>query len=113
VAPGAEILQMDIADGEHRGCIGERGTDFEDGFRPPPKSRAQKRKRRLRHLFVLAADVLPNERTPKPLIEPIPRVRRRLDDVRSHHAVLPQPRQGYLTWTFDFSQRMRSIDGQT
>jgi hypothetical protein len=57
VTPAAEILQVSIADREHRRSIGEVGTYFQDGLRPAPISCPQKLERSLRHVLALLAQI--------------------------------------------------------
>src|SRR5262249_41614750 len=57
IAPAAEILKVNVADGENLGGVAQIGTDGWDRFRPAPIGRAQKRKRCFAHLIVLAREV--------------------------------------------------------
>jgi hypothetical protein len=58
VPPGAEVLQMDVADGKGGRCLRQVRADLEDGFGPAPKGAAQEDERALCHLLVLARQVL-------------------------------------------------------
>ena len=71
VAPGAEVLEMDIADGEDGSCVRQVRTDLQDRLGPPPIGGAQKDEGALPHLLVLERDVLRDDLAPELLAHPI------------------------------------------
>ena len=71
VAPGAEILQMDIADGENGGRVRQIRTDLEDRLGPAPVGGAKKDEGALLHLLMLEGDILRDELAPELLAHPI------------------------------------------
>ena len=61
VAPGAVILDMHVADGEHRRCVLQILADLFDGRSPAEIGAAQEDERILAHLLVLDGDVAPDD----------------------------------------------------
>ena len=71
VAPGAEILQMDIADGENGGRVCQVRTGLEDRLGPSPIGGAKKDEGALPHLLVLERDIFRDDLPPKLFSQPI------------------------------------------
>ena len=61
VSPGAEILHMQIADGQNFRCIRCLGRDLRPQLRPAIEGRAQKRKQCLAHDRMFALQVFGNQ----------------------------------------------------
>ncbi len=71
VAPGAEVLDVEIADAEDGWSFRELGTDFRPVLQPAVKRGAEERERILRHQRVFERDVLADdgEALGQPLLE--------------------------------------------
>src|SRR5262245_26655265 len=78
---------MDIADSEHRRCIGEIGTHVEDRLGPSPVGGAQEQKRALPHLLVLLFQILLDDLAAELRLEPALVLFDRVTDLHENSAM--------------------------
>src|ERR1700680_2222686 len=81
VAPRAEIFNMQIADRQYLGSIGEIGTDFRPDLGPTVESRSQEGEYRRLHVGVFEAQIVLDQI--RVMAEPLFEVASRFDDVHS------------------------------
>src|SRR5258706_1726331 len=89
VAPGAEILQVDVADREHGGRIGQLGTAREHRLRQAQVDRAQEAERAVAHDWVLGLEIGFDEGVAEPFGEPAFVVAHRATDARHDTGATP------------------------
>ena len=87
IAPGAEVLDVQVADSENRGSFGQLGANFRPELEPAVKRRAKEGKSGVGHVLMLQSNVLAHDG--KAFCQPALEVGGRFEDVHLRKRIRP------------------------